>query len=221
MGADNQPVSGLNDFRLGADVFDGAGKPAGTLVSVLVREDGFDPKAVVVKDETSKLGRILAAERLFITDEVVVPMSDVASADHAAVHLSVSRDELRNRKPYLSYRLRQMSPGETLMREAQMLGGGLGIPDADELADKSADQIEIDKDENVMIGATGHRLGKVEDVVYDDGELAGIVLRPDAGRHENVLLPVRFISRGDDMALFVDLSQDDIAALKPFEEPPG
>src|SRR5579872_3339356 len=210
---DNRMVASVIDFRLGADVLDNGGRFAGTLVSVLVDEDGFDPKALVVKAEASLLGRAIAEEKLFITDEVVVPISDVTSANHSGVHLSISSEELKNQRPYLSYRLRQMSPGETLMREAQMLGGGLGIPDADELAAKPADEIEIDKDENVMIGKTGRRLGHVHEVLYDAGELVGIVLQPQGWMEHDVVLPVRFVSRGDDMALFVDMSEDEIKAL--------
>ena len=205
------------DFHLGAQVVDRDGATAGTLVSVLVDEDGFDPKALVVKDETSLVGRLMAAEKLFITDEVVVPISAVESADHDAVHLSITRDDVKRQPPYISYRLQTPSPGEALLMEAQLLGGGLGLPHEQELANKPGGEIEIDKDENVMIGETGHRLGKVHDVLYDGGELIAIVVRRAGRGGHDVVLPIRFVTRGDDMALFADITEADIENLKPFE----
>ncbi len=75
----------LSDFRLGADVIDSAGHKAGTLISVIVDENGFDPRALVVKDEVSLARRLLAGEKLFTTDEVVIPITAVESASHEAV----------------------------------------------------------------------------------------------------------------------------------------
>jgi PRC-barrel domain len=80
----------LSDFRLGADVVAGDGQKAGTLTSVLVEAEGFDPKALVIQDESSLAGRLLADEKLLITDEVVVPISAVESASHDVIRLSIS-----------------------------------------------------------------------------------------------------------------------------------
>jgi sporulation protein YlmC with PRC-barrel domain len=211
-------VARTDDFRLGAHVVDRDGEPAGTLASVLVEQDGFDPKALVIKDEASLVGRLVSDEKLFVTDEVVVPISAVQSADRDSVRLSLSRDELRRQAPYLSYRLEAESPGEPVLREAQLLGGGLAMPSAQEVANKPAGQIEIDLDENVMIGTSGRRLGKVRDVVFADGEPVGVVIKPEGLFKQDVLLPIKFISRGDDMALFASISESDAEALKPFEE---
>lgn len=212
-------MASIEDFRLGSEVVDRDGAMAGRLVSVLVEADGFDPQALVVQDETSLVGRALAAERFFITDEVVVPISAVVSAGHEAVRLSLTRDEVKALRPYISYRLKAESTGEVLLKEAQLLGGGLAPPAADELADKPAGEIEIDKDENVMIGQTGRRLGRIHDVLYDEGELIAVVIRRDrAGDGRDVVLPIRFISRGDDMALFADIEESDIENLQPFRD---
>jgi len=192
------------------------GDRAGSLVSVLVEADGFDPKAIVVRDETTLVGRVAADERYFITDEVVIAISAVESATHERVQLSMPAAEVRRQPPYLSYRLKPMTPAEVVLQEAQVLGGALGLPKADEIANKSADQVEIDRDENVMLGKTGRRLGHVQDVLYDGGELVGIVIRPDGLFKHDVVLPIRFISRADDMALFADIGETEIEALKPF-----
>jgi sporulation protein YlmC with PRC-barrel domain len=209
----------LSDFRLGADVVDKNGRKAGSLASVLVDQDGFEPKAIVVRDATSLLGRLVAAERLLVTDEVVIPFSAVESATHEEVHLSLSASEVRNQVPYLSYRLRQDSPEGALMREAELLGGGLGVPNLEEVANKPISVIEIDRDENVMIGKTGRKFGHVHDLLFDDGELTGVVVRPEGIFTQDVVLPIRFLGRSDDLALFADVGEKDIEQLKPFVEP--
>jgi len=206
----------LTDFRLGSEVAGSDGALAGSLVSILVEEQGFDPRAIVVRDETSLVGRMVAGEKYFITDEVVIPISEVVSATHDRVQLAMPAADVRRQPPYLSYRFKPMTPAEVVLQEAQVLGGALGLPKADEIANKTADQIEIDGDENVMLGKTGQRLGHVRDVLFDGGELVGVVIRPDGLFKQDVVLPIRFISRADDMALFADIRQADIEKLKPY-----
>lgn len=207
----------LTDFSLGADVIASDGSKAGTLVSVLVEAAGFDPKALVVKDESTLTGRLLAAEKFFVTDEVVVPITAVESATHGLIRLSMPIEEVRRQPPYLSYRFKSLSVGEAALEEVDFLGGGLGLPaNTEEVANKPADQIEIDRDENVMLGKSGQRLGRVHDLLYDIGELVGVVIQPEGFFKRDVLLPIRFISRADDMALFAELSESDVERLKPF-----
>jgi len=208
----------LSDFRFGADVVDKDGRKAGSLASVLVDQDGFEPKALVVRDETSLLGRLVADEKLLVTDEVVIPFSAVESATYDQVRLSLSASEVRQQKPYLSYRLKQDSPEGAVMREAELLGGGLGVPNLEEVASKPKSLIEIDRNESVMIGRTGLKLGHVQDLLFDDGELAGVVVRPEGFFKQDVVLPIRFLSRSDDMALFATVSEKDVEQLKPFVE---
>ena len=206
----------VSDFRLGSDVIASDGKKAGTLVSVIVDEKGFDPRALVVKEVESLGGRIRAAESLFITDEVVVPIAAVESATHDLVRLSMSGSDIRRQPLYLSYRPKRLTVEEAALEEADVLTGNLALPPEEEIANKAKGEIEIDREENVMLGTTGHRLGRVQDVLFDHGELIGVVIHPDGFFTRDVVLPIRFISRADDMALFADLSESDIQNLKPF-----
>ncbi len=206
----------VSDFRLGSDVVGSDGKKAGTLVSVIVDEKGFDPRALVVKEVESLGGRIRATESLFITDEVVVPIVAVESATHDLVRLSMSGSDIRRQPLYLSYRPKRLTVEEAALEEADVLTGNLALPPEEEIANKAKGEIEIDREENVMLGTTGHRLGRVQDVLFDHGELIGVVIRPDGFFTRDVVLPIRFISRADDMALFADLSESDIQNLKPF-----
>ena len=206
----------LSDLRLGSDVVSSDAVNVGTIVSLLVDADGFTPRALVVKHEESLAGRVIAAEKFFTTDEVVIPITAVESATNSLVHLSMAAEEVRRQPLYLSYRRPAPTTEEAVVEEGQLITGGLGLPKVEEVANKSDGQIEIDRGENVMLGTTGHRLGRVQDVLLDHGELIGVVIRPEGFFRRDVVLPIRFINRADDMALFADLTESDIEQLKPF-----
>jgi len=209
-------MANVSDFRLGADVVASDGKKVGSLVSVIVDEQGFDPRALVVKDEESLVGRLRGDSRLFTTDEVVIPITAVESATHDLVRLSMSEPDVRRQPLYLSYRPKPLTVEEAAIEDADVLTGSVGLPTKQEIANKPAGQIEIDRGENVMLGKTGHRLGRVHDVLFDHGELIGVVIRPDGLFTRDVVLPREFIDRADDMALFARLDESDIDELKPF-----
>jgi uncharacterized protein YrrD len=209
-------MADLSDFHLGADVIDRDGHKAGTLVSVIVDEKGFEPHALVVKDEATLAGRLLAGEKLFTTDEVVIPISAVESASHEGVRLSLSGADIRRQPMYLSYQREPMTVQEAAVEEGEFLTGGLGLPKAQEVANKPAGQIEIERGENVMVGETGRRLGTVQDVLFDHGALMGVVIHPEGWFTRDVVLPIRFIERADDMALFAQLDESDVEQLKPL-----
>jgi sporulation protein YlmC with PRC-barrel domain len=206
----------LSDFHLGADVVDSDGQNAGTLVRVIVDEKGFEPRALVVKDEATLAGRLLAGEKLFTTDEVVIPIAAVESATHEGVRLSMSGADVRRQPLYLSYQREALTAGDAVIEEGELLTGGLGLPKAQEVANKAAGQIEIERGENVMVGDTGRRLGTVQDVLFDHGELIGVVVHPEGFFRRDVVLPIRFIERADDLALFARLDESDVEQLKPF-----
>jgi len=206
----------VSDFRLGSDVVASDGKKAGTLISVIVDEKGFEPRALVVKEVESFGRRLRVAESLFITDEVVVPIAAVESATHDLVRLSMSGPDVRRQPLYLSYRPKPLTVEEAAVEDADVLTGNVGLPPEQEIANKPAGQIEIDRGENVMLGTTGHRLGRVQDVLFERGKLTGVVIRPDGFFTRDVVLPTEFIERADDMALFAHLDESDIENLKPF-----
>jgi sporulation protein YlmC with PRC-barrel domain len=206
----------LSDFHLGAAVFDSDGRRAGTLVRVIVDEKGFEPRALVVKDEATLAGRLLAGEKLFTTDEVVIPITAVESATHEGVRLSMSAEDVRSQPLYLSYQRETLTAEDAVVEEGELLTGGLGLPKAQEVANKPAGQIEIERGENVMVGETGRRLGTVQDVLLDHGQMIAVVIHPEGLFRRDVVLPMRFIERADDMALFARLDESDIEQLKPF-----
>lgn len=194
----------------------GDGSKVGTLVRIVVQKEGFDPRSLVVRQEESFAGRLRADESMFTTDEIVIPISAVESATHDLVRLSMSGPDIRRQPLYLSYRPKRLTVEEAAVEDADVLTGGIALPKYEETANKGKGEIEIDRGENVMLGSTGHRLGHVHDVLYDHGELIGVVIRPEGFFKRNVVLPMRFIDRADDMALFAQLDESDIEHLKPF-----
>jgi len=209
-------VPELSDFRLGADVIASNGRKVGKLVGVIVEEQGFDLRAVVVKEEESFAGRLLAAESILITDEVVIPITAVESANHELIQLSMSVADIRRQEPYLSYRSKPVDMKTVALQNLQILTGGIAMPSVEEIANKPKDEIEVDRGENIMLGRSGHRLGRVQEVLIDGGEVIGVVMRRDGFFKRDVVLPIRFIDRADDMALFAHLDESDIEHLKPF-----
>ena len=131
----------------------------------------------------------------------------------------MSGPDIRREPLYLSYRPRSPTVGEAALEEEAILTGGIGgvaLPTFDEIANKGKGEIEIDRGENVMLGNSGHRLGRVHDVLFDRGALIGVVIRPDGFFKRDVVLPIRFIDRADDLALFAHLDESDVEQLKPF-----
>src|SRR2546425_4820531 len=119
-------MRGLSDFHLGADVVAGDGRKVGTLVRIVVEEKGFDPRALVVKEEESFGGRLQAAESIFITDEVVIPIAAVELGHHDLVRLSMSAPAVRRQPPYLNHHFRPLTVGNAAVKGADVLTAGIG-----------------------------------------------------------------------------------------------
>lgn len=206
-----------DDFRPGARVVASDGKEIGKLAHVLV--DGeYRLRGIVVAESRGFSGSLLAPGSLLVNTEFIVPRGAVKAVDREHIELAISSAGARRLQPYLSYR----EKGETLAEEAEdeagMLGAGPEIPQwLEQVANKPADELEIDGDENVMLGHTGKKLGAVKEVLFDDGQLVGVVLLPDGLFRHEVILPRRFLGRSDDAALFAQLDESDLEHLEPFE----
>lgn len=206
-----------DDFHLGAEVRSSDGKVVGELKRVLVEGDGYALKALVVKEGGRFSGLLLAPGSALVADEVVVPVEAVAGVTHDRVELKTPSAEVRRMAPYLEFKSREASTGELLEDESAVLGLSPAIPHSlREVANKPANELEIEGGEGVMLGRTGKRLGSVRDVLFDDGELVGIVLQPEGWFKRDVILPRRFLDRSDDAALFAKLEEDEVERLEPF-----
>jgi sporulation protein YlmC with PRC-barrel domain len=206
-----------DDFRLGAEVRSSDGKEVGTLTRVLVDENDYGLRAVVVKESREFSGRLLSPGSMLLADEVIVPKDAIKDVSRDRIELKLSSADLRRLSPYLSYRYETESPTEELSDIASVLTSNPAVPGSwEEVANKQAGELEIEAGENVMLDRTGNRLGTVKDVLFDGDQLVGIVLQKGLLRQE-VILPRRFLARSDDLALFAELTEEDLKHLERFQ----
>ncbi len=215
--------AGLEAFHLGASVHTSDGHHAGTLQRVVVDGESWDPHALIVRETEWFSGRVLAPGAGMMVAEVIVPLDAVDSITPGDVRLKLDKRATRALPPYLSYQYQPIQPGEQWRYAAGMIGAPLGagpiFPRLDETANKAAGDIEIRHGENVMIGHEGDKLGTVQDILLDEGELVGIVVRPVGFFRRDVVVQVRFLDRSDDMALFLRMTRADVEQLAAFEDP--
>ena len=205
------------DFHFGAPVRCQDGRLIGTLERLIVEKEGLDPHSIVVKEDDGFSGRRFAPGSWYFHDEVMVPIKSVATAVRDGVELTLGAQDARRLKPYLDYHYRPLDSAAVVRTFVAVGTGGPYTPNLVETADKRDDELEVSAGENVMLGHAGHKLGHVHDVLIDDGEFIGVVVRPSGLFTKDVLIPVRFLERSDDMALFVDLTEADIRELRPPE----
>ena len=204
-------------FHLGAEVRSSDGKEVGKLVHVLV-DSNYELKALVIKESGRFSGHFFSPGSMLINDELIVPRDAAGKVSRDRIDLTLSAADIRRLPPYLAYRERPESLSEGLEDTAGVLGSGPELPNwLEQVANKPDTELEIDGGENVMLGHTGRRLGTVQDVLFDDDQLVGIVLKPEGFFRSEVILPRRYLERSDDLALFVNIEEKDLKQLKPFK----
>jgi len=205
------------DLRLGAAVQTADGHHAGTLQRIVVDAESWDPHALIVRETNWFSGREFAPGAGMMVDEVIVPLDAVGEVGPDGIRLTLDKRATRALPPYLSYHYQPLERGDGLRYAAALAGGSLGVgpmfPLLQEAADKAPGDIEIRHGENVMIGHGGDKLGTVQDVLFDEGELIGIVVRPAGFFTHDVVVQVRFLDRSDDLALFLRMTPEDVRRL--------
>jgi sporulation protein YlmC with PRC-barrel domain len=203
---------------MGAAVHSSDGHEIGTLARLLVEKEGLDLIALVVKESRRFSGHMLSPGSFLLADELIVPRDAVESISHDRIDLKLSGGEVRSLAPYLDYRYGGETVEEGVEDQLSVLALSPSVPfSLKEVANKTADELEIAGGENVMLGHTGKKLGRVKDVLFDAAELVGVVVRPDGILKKEVILPRRFLGRSDDLALFADLTAEEFEHLTPFE----
>jgi len=214
----HEPKLTDKDFHMGAAIYSSDGQEIGRLSRLIVDKENLGLKGLVAKESRRFTGHLLSPGSFLLTDEVVVPASEVQSISHDRIDLRLSASQVRDLAPYLSYRYGGETVAEGFEDQISVLASSPSVPfSLEEVANKQLDELEIAGGENVMLGHTGKKLGTVKDVLFDDGELVGVVVLPDGIFKKEVILPRRFLGRSDDLALFADLSAEDLDHLEPFE----
>lgn len=205
----------VEDFRLGSPVYANDGRLVGHLHRTLVGAEDFKLQAIVVEEDRDFSGAAARGTPRMVPD-VVIPIAAISAASNERVDLSLTATDVRRLPPYITYRQAPLSASEQVTGVLAVLGGNPVIPRLEEVASRVANEIEIDAGENVMLGHTGRKLGEVKEVLFDGPELVGIVIQPDGFFKHPVILPRRFLERSDDLALFAQLTDEDIEHLQPL-----
>ena len=208
------PRRAVEDFHFGARVVSSDGRHIGSLNFMIVGGESFDVHAIVVKETHHFSGHHLAGAAL-MEDDIAIPVAAVGDVGRDQITLSSPRPRRAAPSRTSPITTRRRARGFRPAADGRLAQTGFA-PHMVEEAQKRLDELEIHRGENVMLGATGRRLGTVQDVVLDEGELAGVVIRPAGFFTEDVLLQVRFLGRSDDLALFAHLTEADVARLTPF-----
>lgn len=207
---------GDEDFHLGATVRSSDGRDVGKLVHVVVGPD-YGLRALIVKESRSFSGSLFSPGSMLVADEFIVPKDAATRVTRDVVELNLASSELRRLPPYIGYQEKGETATEFAEDAAGVLGSGPEVPNwMEQVANKGADELEIDGGENVMLGHTGKKVGTVKDVLFDDDQLVGIVLQPEGWFKGEVILPRRFLERSDDLALFVNIEEQELERLSPF-----
>jgi sporulation protein YlmC with PRC-barrel domain len=119
---------------------------------------------------------------------------------------------VRRLPPFVTNTYAGVSPTQM----AVALAGGTPVDPVREVEQKPEGELEITKGEKVIFKHSGNVLGHVEDVVYDDNEIVGVVIRPSGFFTHLVLIQIRFIDRSDDLVLFTHITEQQIKALRPY-----
>jgi sporulation protein YlmC with PRC-barrel domain len=202
------------DYRLGQAVVSSDDKHVGTLQALITDRENFQPRALVVKESRWFSGHLLSPGSALLTDEVAIPLDSVASVTQDRISLTLTGTQIRKLPPYLTYHYRAVTRGEVALQQFVHLTGESAILGLEATAAKSSDEIEISPGEHVMLPG-GHKLGTVKELLYEGDVLIGVVLLPGGLFKQEVILPRRFLERGDDLALFASLTAEDVARLQP------
>jgi hypothetical protein len=181
---------------------------------VVVDRESWEPHQVIVKETARFNGHLLAVAAGLMTEELVVPVSAVARVSRDRIDLSSTAAQARKLPPYLTYGWAPLTRTQAAEDDLAILLGAAELPRDVETAHKATGDIEIRPGEHVKLGLEGPVFGEVSDLLVDDGELAGIVVRRKGG---DVVVQVRFLQRSEDGDLFVHLTPEDLEHLPLFE----
>jgi len=199
------------DLHLGADVYSNDGKHVGSVEHAVVSEEGTELWHIVVKESAIASGHRWYQGANMLIHNVAVPAAAITRATKERVDLRITLSQVRRLPPYLSYQDFGASPRQLALAVA-LIAGNPGWTYSESAAQPTS-VMEVSKGENVMFKESGEVLGHVHNLVYDGSELVGIVVRPHAILTHDVLIQTRFLHRGDDLALFTHITEDDVKHL--------
>jgi len=217
----------IEDLRDGADVYASDGSKAGKLFAVIL-----DPKDDRVSHVAVDLGPF-APEPGFGAPKIVsVEIGQVKSADGESVNLSLSKSQLdasplyehehffavpkAEQEPEEGKASRLWNIATALAASLASLGSGIAVPA--EHFEKATFERHILDDAPVWRDEPNTHIGDVERVLLDDTtqKVVGLVIKRGVLFHEEVVLPMQYITEISDGRIVVQISQEALDKLAPF-----
>ena len=197
-----------SSLRPGTPVYATDGEHVGSLERVLVDAETMELRQIVVKESARTSGHHWYQGANALIRDVIVPADKVRQATEERIDLELTLSEVRHLPPYLSYQYVGATPGQMLVG----IAGGT-VWTVAERSDEPRGELEVSRGENVMFEHSGTVLGHVHELVYDDGDLVAVVVRPHGLMTHDVLLQARFLDRSDDDALFAHVTEEELKHL--------
>jgi hypothetical protein len=167
----------------------------------------------VIKESPVASGHHWYQEAHLLIDTVMVPVDSIASLTQGKIDLLLSLADIRHLPPYLSYENLGSSPFNIFL---QVDTESWATASISETAARPPDELEVRKDENILLEDLSDIIGQVHDLIFDGGKLVAVAVRPGLFKRE-VLIQCRFLHRSEHGALVARISKKDVEQLQPFQ----
>lgn len=215
------------ELRLGADVVAADGRKVGKLKYIVIDSIDGTVSELIVEPGLLQSGQLLHPSRWDEPTAVVVPAELVQSADEHAVHLHCPVADFKNLPPYTEQEYVRPDeswtppPGYTvadfLLRLAAPFGGIIPPPVKLQLR-KGPLEREIKPGTPVWRREPHTEIGRVERVLVDPvaRRIICLIIHRGGIVPFHVKLPLGYISEILDDVIYIDLTDEQIEALLPF-----
>jgi len=204
----------IGDLHFGAQVCTSDGVTVGTLHRLILDSAAGDVDALVVTEDGHFAGQSDNPDVIRVFPDAIVPVHLLVTVTPEVITLRIEASAVRGLRAYIHHQWVAGTAAGEVVRLAAGLAGAPTLPPVELFLNKRADQLEVERGENVMIGHDGDTYGTVRDVLIgEDNQVTGVVVHPHGFFTHDMLLPVRVLGRSDDLALFADVSRDDLVRL--------
>jgi sporulation protein YlmC with PRC-barrel domain len=223
------------DLHAGADVFSSDGRKLGTLSRVVVNKDTLKLTHVVIDTGILRSGKPLWEGGWSLPHDRVVPLGALRHAASDRIELTMSADEFREHSHDYDTEIFQPvpdpSPGrldladlkQFILSFPQSIPGEPGPSVVFDATRRAPDEVDIKKDTPVWRLNPHQKIGEVERIIFDrpTRKISSLVIRRGFLFTYDVVLPAKYIAdvfETPDGLVLVDMTDEDVDALKVFEE---
>lgn len=217
----------IEDLRAGAHVYSADGEKTGTLHAIVL-----DPRDNRVTHLAIDAGPHFPEPGFGSPKIVSVNIEHLRSADGESVDLAITQADFRKLPLYEHEHFfavpsdehpsedtgprRLWDVGLTVAAALAGLGTGLAVP-AEHFARAPFERHILD-DAPVWRDEPNQHVGDIERVLIDDetNVIVGLVIRRGVLFHEEVVLPMQYVTEVRDGAIIVHISDEDIESLTPY-----